>query len=120
MWERVFHPEKDTAQINVHHGFPLIGGLVLKGSMMSTDPGVVDEDVEVTKACDCLINDGLNLLFRANIDIKPERSSFASLDVRNQALASLLSAMIADRNFRAFLSKQPTDFTSDARVSTDD
>src|SRR5215213_8473930 len=120
MRQRVLHAEKDTAQINSHHRFPLIDGLVLKGPVMATDPGIVDKDVEVTKARDCKVNYGFDLLFRANIDIKPTPSSSASMDVSNQAFASLLPAMIADHNVRTFLSKQPADLAPNSRVSTDD
>ena len=87
---------------------------------MSADPGVVDKDVEVAKACNCRINHVLDLLFRANIDVKSECSSTPLMDFRDQAFASLLSAMIANRNVRSFLSKQSADLTSDARVSADD
>src|SRR5687768_3448573 len=102
MRECLLHPEKDTAEIDVHHRFPLVDGLVLQGTLVSADPGVVDEDVEVAKACNCLINNGLDLLFRANIDVKPESSPTPSMDFRDQAFASLLPAMIADHNVRAF------------------
>jgi hypothetical protein len=88
--------------------------------MMSADPSVVDKDVEVAKACNCRINHVLDLIFRANIDVKPECSSTTLMDFRDQAFASLLSAMIANRNVRSFLSKQSADLASDAGATAND
>ncbi len=67
-----------------------------------------------------MINHGLDLLFRANIDVKSECSSTPLMDFRDQAFASLLSAMIADCNVRSFLSKQSADLASDAGATAND